>query len=91
MRIRSPGLEREDRRGVGDEQPDAEDEVGGVARLEELAVQPLDDPQPAAVAELGGRDELGAERAEGVEPLRRASTACRSRCRSRAVTSFAQR
>ena len=45
-----PGLEREDHEAEGDEPP-PEDQIVGVPR-KELAVQPLDDPQPAAVAEL---------------------------------------
>ncbi len=63
-------LEREDRRDERDEPAHAEDQLGRVPVLEQLAVQPLHDPQPARVAELRHRHELRAERAERVEALR---------------------
>ncbi len=62
-------FERERRRDVGDEKRDREDQVVRVAVLEHLAVQFLNDAQPAPVAELGDGDALGADGAERVEAL----------------------
>ena len=70
-------LEREDVRGVRDEVAHAEDEVGGVAVLEELAVQALHDAQAAAVAELRHRHERGRRPGRTCRSPCRASTACR--------------
>ena len=71
------GLEREHGRRERDEPADAEDEVGGVAVLEQLAVQALHDPQAAAVAELRHRHEPVADAGRTCRTPCRASTACR--------------
>ncbi len=69
VRIRSPGFECEDRGDVADEKRHAEDQVARRAVLKHLAVQPLHDTQPRAVAQFRHRGEAVAERAERVEPL----------------------
>src|SRR5581483_7003779 len=61
--------ERAEAGGVGDETPDPEDELGRVPVLEHLAVQALDDAQPAPVPELRDGDEAVADGAERVEAL----------------------